>query len=97
MKEFRVSLSRGKCLGKQVCGDKVGAEGGAAAFLGRAPGWPGDGQERDPARQEPDAGATHSAPRPGRERSFCTMGRLVGLSLLGIALALLGERLLALR
>ena len=44
-------------------------------------------------------GAAHSAPRSvgARRRGSRAMGRLLALSLLGIALALLGERLLSLR
>lgn len=67
----------------------------------RNPPLPGsDGAERAGAL-EPDAGAAHSTTRPARAAAppapFRAMGRLVGLSLLGIALGLVGERLLALR
>lgn len=56
-----------------------------AAQGGAQPAWPG--------------GTAHSAPGSGgaRQRGSRAMGRLLALSLLGIALALLGERLLTLR
>lgn len=60
---------------------------------------PRPGTGRSMARAlEPDVGAAHSATRPGPSAAPArAMGRLVGLSLLGIALGLVGERLLALR
>lgn len=70
------------------------AEGGAPAS--RQQGGSGRSAAQSARRYR---GAAHSAPRSGgaRRRGSRAMGRLVALSLLAIALALLGERFLALR
>lgn len=91
--------------GEGVRGDKLRVDKGPGPARAESPGprvrtpprRPGTG--RSAARAlEPDAGAAHSATRPGRAAApFRAMGRLLGLSLLGIALGLVGERLLALR